>query len=84
MQETDPLYEYVRQVMLEVMAVLWANGQKQLHVGAMMRLLGVPEDQAAQHDEERIDMDENFDQMADELNIKYLIRSRVPAGATIH
>ena len=43
MQEQDPIYDYVRQVMLEVMAVLYANGQKELHVGAMMRLIGVDE-----------------------------------------
>lgn len=84
MQESDPLYDYVRQVMIEVMAVLWANGQKQLHVGAMMRLLGVPEETAAQHDEERIDLEDNFDEMAKELNIQHLIKSRVPVGATIH
>jgi len=84
MQESDPLYDYVRQVMIEVMAVLWANGQKELHVGAMMRLLGVPEETAVQHDEERIDLDDNFDEMAKELNVQHLIKSRVPVGATIH
>ena len=84
MDSTDPLYEYVRTVMVEVMAVLWANGQRQLHVGAMMRLLGVPEESASKHDEERIDIDENFAELATELNIKYLMQSRVPAGATIH
>jgi hypothetical protein len=84
MDETDPLYQYVRTVMVEIMAVLWANGQTQLHVGAMMRLLGVPEESASKHDEERIEIDENFAQLASELNIKYLIQSRVPAGAIIH
>ena len=84
MQDSDPLYDYVRTVMLEVMAVLWANGQRQLHVGAMMRLLGVDEEQAALHDEERIDIDENFSEMLSDVNIQHLIQSRVPAGATIH
>jgi hypothetical protein len=84
MDETDHHYQYVRTVMLEVMAVLWANGQTQLHVGAVMRLLGVPEEAASKHDEERIDIDENFSQIASELNIKYLMQSQVPSGATIH
>ena len=84
MDSTDPLYEYVRTVMVEVMAVLWANGQRQLHVGAMMRLLGVPEESASKHDEERIDIDENFAELATELNIKHLLQSRIPDGATIH
>jgi len=84
MQETDPLYEYVRTVMLEVMAVLYANGQRQLHVGAMMRLIGVDEERAAEHDSARIDIDESFAELANDVNIKYLLQSRIPDGATIH
>lgn len=84
MQETDPLYEYVRTVMLEVMAVLYANGQRQLHVGAMMRLIGVDEERAAIHDDDRIDIDESFAELANDVNIKHLLQSRIPDGATIH
>jgi len=84
MQETDPLYEYVRTVMLEVMAVLYANGQRQLHVGAMMRLIGVDEERAAEHDGDRIDIDESFAELANDVNIKYLLQSRIPDGVTIH
>jgi hypothetical protein len=84
MQETDPLYEYVRTVMLEVMAVLYANGQRQLHVGAMMRLIGVDEERAAEHDGDRIDIDESFAELANDVNIKHLLQSRIPDGATIH
>jgi hypothetical protein len=84
MQETDPLYEYVRTVMLEVMAVLYANGQRHLHVGAMMRLIGVDEERAAEHDDDRIDIDESFAELANDVNIKYLLQSRIPDGATIH
>jgi len=84
MQETDPLYEFVRTVMLEVMAVLYANGQRQLHVGAMMRLIGVDEERAAMHDDDRIDIDESFAELASDVNIKHLLQSRIPDGATIH
>ena len=84
MQETDPLYEFVRTVMLEVMAVLYANGQRQLHVGAMMRLIGVDEERAAEHDSARIDIDESFAELANDVNIKHLLQSRIPDGATIH
>ena len=84
MQEQDPLYEYIKTTMLEVMAVLYSNGQRELHVGAMMRLLGIDEDTATLHDDERINIDESFADMARELDIQHLIRSRVPAGATIH
>ena len=84
MQETDPLYEYVKTTMLEVMAVLYSNGQRELHVGAMMRLLGIDEDTATLHDDERINIDESFADMAEELNVQHLMHNKVPAGATIH
>jgi hypothetical protein len=70
--------------MLEVMAVLYANGQRQLHVGAMMRLIGVDEERAAMHDDDRIDIDESFAELANDVNIKHLLQSRIPDGATIH
>jgi hypothetical protein len=84
MQDQDPLYQYVRQVMLEIMAVLWSNGQTQLHVGAMMRLLGVPEEAAAKHDEERIEINEHFGKIIEESNLQKLILQKIPAGATVH
>lgn len=84
MQEQDPLYEYIKTTMLEVMAVLYSNGQHELHVGAMMRLVGIDESIAALHDDERISIDESLAEMAEELNIKHILQRRVPAGATIH
>ena len=84
MDSSDPLYEYVRRLMLEIMTVLWANGHTQVHVGAMMRLLGVPEESAAQHDDERIDLDETFAEIAADVNVRYLMQTQVPAGTTVH
>ncbi len=84
MDEFDPLYDYVRSMMIQIMGVLWLNGQRELHVGAMMRLLGVPDQTAAKHDDERIEIDENFAQLAAELNRQYLMQAQVPSEATIH
>jgi hypothetical protein len=55
-----------------------------LHVGALMRLLGVPEESAALHDDERIVIDENFTQAVAELNSQSSMHSQVPLGVTIH
>lgn len=84
MQDTDPLYQYVRQVMLEIMAVLWANGQTTLHVGAVMRLLGVPEEAASLHDDERLDITENEQELMQMIRLHSLSSDHVPAGTTIH
>jgi hypothetical protein len=50
----------------------------------MMRLIGVDEERAAEHDGDRIDIDESFAELANDVNIKYLLQSRIPDGATIH
>ena len=84
MQGIDPLYQHVRQIMIEIMAVLYANGQQELHLGAMMRLIGVDEELAKEHDETKIKIDATFLELAAELNIQHLMPSGVPAGATIH
>lgn len=84
MDESDPLYEYVRAMMIQIMAVLSHNGYRELHVGGMMRILGVPNHTAALHDDEIIAIDENFAKMAAELNNRYLMQLQVPSEATIH
>lgn len=84
MQEQDPLYEYIKTTILEVMAVLYSNGQHELHVGAMMRLVGIDEAVASLHDDERINIDESLADIAEDSNIKRILQNRVPAGATIH
>jgi hypothetical protein len=84
MQKEDPLYDHVRQIMLELMAVLWAHGQTRVHVGAMMRLIGVDDEHASQHDHEHIDIDDTFAELVDQGRLKELIQDRKPDGATIH
>lgn len=84
MQDTDPLYQYVRQVMLEIMAVLWVHGQTTLHVGAVMRLLGVPDHEASRHDGERLDIADNQSELMQQLRLHRFHENHVPAGTTIH
>jgi hypothetical protein len=49
-----------------------------------MRLLGVDEEHARLHDDERIELDENFARLAAELNMTELVSAQVPQGTTIH
>jgi hypothetical protein len=49
-----------------------------------MRLLGVDEDHARLHDDERIELDENFAQMIAKLNMSELVSAHVPQGTTLH
>lgn len=69
--------------MLDVMAVLYDNGIKNVHMGAMMRLLGVDNSKAAEHDSKIIELDEKFGFMLSQLNNK-AVPEEIPQGTTIH
>jgi hypothetical protein len=83
MLETDEhLHERIQTAMLEIMGVLYGNNITLVHMGAMMRLLGVPDSKAAEHDNEMLEMDEKFGTMLLELNKSKL--QSVPVGTTSH
>jgi len=83
MLESDEyLHDRIQSVMLEVMGVLYDNNITLVHMGAMMRLLGVPDSKAAQHDNEMLELDEQFGTMLAELNKS--IPKQVPKDAIIH
>ena len=77
------LHERIKGIILDVMTVLYTNGIKTVHMGAMMRLLGVDDVKASEHDLEIIEMDEKFGSLLAELNNK-VEPVEVPKGVTIH
>lgn len=83
MQEDDLIHQRIKNIMLDVMAVLYDNGIKNVHMGAMMRLLGVDDSKASEHDSEIIELDEKFGSMLSQLNKKE-VPEEIPKGATIH
>ncbi len=60
MTADDLVVAYAKNFMLEIMAVLYFHGQNELHVGAVLRLMGVANDVAAKHDDERIVIDDEL------------------------
>jgi hypothetical protein len=52
--------ETVKVLIMEVMMVLYKYNIKEVHVGALMRLIGVTEEVATESDLERIILDEKF------------------------
>ncbi len=83
MQDDDLLHNRIKNIVLDVMAVLYDNGIKTVHMGAMMRLLGVDDSKAAEHDLEIIELDEKFGSMLSQLNKKEVLEE-IPKGTTIH
>ena len=54
------LEDEVRTIIMELMIVLYKHGITEVHIGGLLRLLGVEEDKARESDDERVVLDEKF------------------------
>ena len=81
--------EDVREIVLAVCGVMFDFGIKEIHIGGLMRLIGVEEEKAQAHDNEIMVLDEEFeevysayvdtlDEETDTVNIER------PPNATLH
>jgi hypothetical protein len=62
------LDQHIRMAILNLCVVLYDCGIVEIHVGGIMRILGVADDTARAHDQERIVLDENFVKYVDQIN----------------
>ena len=58
----------VRLAILNLCVVLYDRGITEVHVGGIMRILGVPDDRAQQHDDERMVLDTEFVKYVEQIN----------------
>jgi hypothetical protein len=68
MLENLQMDQTVRLAILNLMVVLYDCGITEVHVGGVMRVLGIADDQAACYDQERIVLDEDFVKYVDQIN----------------
>jgi hypothetical protein len=68
MLENLEVDQAIRLTILNLCVVLYDCGIEEIHVGGIMRLLGVPDDKAAVHDHERLILDDNFVKYVDQVN----------------
>ena len=77
----DELDLEIKLIIMELMVVLHKHGIKEVHMGALMRLIGVSDDVAGECDQERIELTEDFArhilQMSD-------LTAAVDSNQTIH
>jgi hypothetical protein len=68
----------IRMAILNLCVVLYDCGITEVHVGGLMRVLGVPDHDAQQHDDERLIIDDSF--------VKYVehINEPAPADQVLH
>ena len=78
MLEDAEIEQEVRLLMYELMMVLYQHGLREVHVGGMMRLLGVSNENSQAHDDEMVILDDKF--------AKYVesITDTRSSGQTIH
>ena len=68
MLEDIELDQHIRMAMLNLCVVLYDCGITEIHVGGIMRILGVTDATAQTNDQERIVLDENFVKYVDEIS----------------
>ena len=56
----DDLEAEVRTIIMELMIVLYKHGITEVHMGGLLRLLGVKEETARESDDDRVVLDDKF------------------------
>lgn len=81
MFETSSLEEKVQDLIVDLCKTLYDHGYREVPVGAIMRLIGVENEVATEHDMEYFRLDEDFEAMIEE---EYEAMEPPPPGTTIH
>jgi len=58
----------IRNTILNLMLVLYNFGVNEIHVGGVMRVLGIPDDVAQAHDLERLVLDQDFVKYVEQIS----------------
>ena len=62
------LDQQIRIALMNLMVVLYSCGITKIHLGGLMRILGVSNRIARRYDNEHLDLDEDFVKYVDEIN----------------
>ena len=68
MLDDAELDQAIRLSILNLMVVLYDCGITEVHIGGVMRIMGVPNDKAQQHDDERLVLNEEFVKYVEAIN----------------
>jgi hypothetical protein len=68
MLDDAELDQAIRLSILNLMVVLYDCGITEVHIGGVMRIMGVPNDKAQQHDDERLILNEEFVKYVEQIN----------------
>jgi hypothetical protein len=82
MQDPEHYKDKIHETMINLMAVLYDIGIRKIHTGAIMRLLGVENETAAEYDDSFIELDERFPVIFSQVNNTE--PTPPPPGTTFH
>lgn len=82
MLDYDQLEDTVRELIVDLCEVLYHRGYREVPVGAMMRLVGVNNSKASEHDNEYFALDEDFIAVIESR--KTTTPTKAPTGVTLH
>jgi len=82
MQDPEQYKDKIHETMINLMAVLYDIGIRKIHTGAIMRLMGVNNETAAEYDDSFIELDERFPVIFSQVNNTE--PAPPPPGTTFH
>jgi hypothetical protein len=77
----DELDQEIRLIIMELMIILHKHGIKEVHMGGLMRLLGVKDKLAEECDQDRIELTEDFSKYISQM---VDLSSAVASNQTVH
>jgi len=69
MLDNTELDQSIRLAILNLMVVLYDCGITEIHIGGVMRIMGVSDSMAQKHDNERLILDEEFVKYVEQINM---------------
>jgi hypothetical protein len=82
--KTDQLEDAVQDLIIDLCEILYKRGYRTVPIGAIMRLIGVEEARAAEHDNEIFSLDNDFELLLQAKQEEQNIPQAPPPGATLH
>ena len=79
MTEEENLDLRVKNLMFDLMLVLYSHGITEVNLGSLMRILGVSEEKAREHDDEAVELTDDFAKYVKETR-----DTRRPDNETLH
>ena len=62
------LETHIRNLVTEIMVVMYEHGLREVHMGGMMRMMGIDNETAAAHDDEVVVLTDEFAKYVKQIN----------------